>query len=109
MNDSNDSYSFGVTPRKDSRSSSRSSLSSEPPSPLRLVSDELSAEIDRKKEIKVSLIDEVAQLTKQRDALLADIEEHKIELNELRISREDYEESLATLLVNVKILILSLL
>ncbi len=103
MSDGNESYGYSFTSsRKDSRSSSRSSLSSgEPPSPLRLLSDELSIEIDRKKEIKVSLIDEVAQLTKQRDALLADIEEHKLELNELRINRDSYEESLNSLSVSV--------
>ena len=105
---SNEGYTPSFTPRKDSWSSSRSSLSSEPPSPLRLQSEELSTEIDRKKEIKGSLIDEVAQLTKQKDSLLAELDEHKLELRDLEETRKEVETSLDALTVRSVICILTI-
>ena len=94
----------GFSPRKDSWSSSRSSLSSDPSSPARMISDELTFEIDKLKDTKIGLNDEVVQLRKQRDQMLSDVTEHKKTLDELRTEHHKCSADLDNVLVSIVII-----
>ena len=93
-----DSYTPSYTPRRDSQSSSRSSLSSEPISPLQLQQED--AEIEKKRETKLRLVHDIEGLTAQRDQLLQEIKDKTKEADELKHWAQEQEESLETLRVS---------
>lgn len=90
-----------TTPRKDSWNSSRSSVSSsEPPSPLRLISEDLSVEIESKKELKLSLQQEIDSLSQEKRTLFEEVEKEKLELEEMRRELGKCNEQVNKLIVS---------
>ena len=104
-------YMSGYTPRKNSRGSVKFSLSSEPSSPpVHYYStqplsetDELSVEIEHKKQIKAKLIQEVAHLGDQKTSLEKELKDLKSELDTLKRGYEQNETELDMLQVQCTI------
>ena len=100
-------YSPGYTPRKNSRGSVKFSISSEPSSsPVHYYStqplsetDELSVEIEHKKQIKAKLIQEVANLGEQKTSLENELKDLRSEMDTLKRGYEQNETELDMLQV----------
>ena len=98
-------YMSGYTPRKNSRGSVKFSLSSEHSYSTQPLSetDELSVEIEHKKQIKAKLIQEVAHLGDQKTSLEKELKDLRSEIDTLKRGYEQNETELDMLQVQCTI------